>query len=461
MRRSGVAALLLALLMSLARPSLALQQRLSRRELAARADHVVAAQVVSSQAHWRAGGQEIATRVELDVLARHKGALPAHAALLLEGGRIGAAQVWVEDVPWLQPGARYALFLVDTGRERWQVLGGLQGVVRLRDDGTGPGERWSDVVASLGLDLYPAPSVGEQPPVRTWFSTNGQDWSYQADPVEEPFSINLASFGLDAAALLARFEAALAVWNQESGAQLWLRSGGDTPVLQFGGVDDDHNVLMGEPYHFGSTLSVARYRSLGDQMLDCDVRFYARNLNGDIAWSVNPDGAAEGEHDLQHTMTHELGHCLGLSHSDVDGAIMWPTVGSGTGDERRHLHTDDIAGIQSLYGVRSSWPDAGAGLDAVADAGWLPDAAGPARDGAAADPDAGGAAVDAAELDATGSDAAPADVRLPPADATAADQAPAAACGCQAGRAAHHAAALLLVALGLGWRRHGRACSQG
>jgi predicted Zn-dependent protease len=48
------------------------------------------------------------------------------------------------------------------------------------------------------------------------------------------------------------------------------------------------------------------------------------------------------------TATHEIGHILGLSHSDVTDAIMNPFyVEMLNGVE---LQLDDIAGIQRLYG---------------------------------------------------------------------------------------------------------------
>ena len=46
--------------------------------------------------------------------------------------------------------------------------------------------------------------------------------------------------------------------------------------------------------------------------------------------------------------THEFGHSLGLDHSDVQGAIMYPYYTGYV--EGMKLHSDDIAAIQSLYG---------------------------------------------------------------------------------------------------------------
>ncbi|XP_056100431.1 collagenase 3-like [Rhinichthys klamathensis goyatoka] len=46
---------------------------------------------------------------------------------------------------------------------------------------------------------------------------------------------------------------------------------------------------------------------------------------------------------------HEFGHSLGLSHSEVPGALMFPTY-SFSDPGRFSLPSDDIRGIQSLYG---------------------------------------------------------------------------------------------------------------
>ena len=47
--------------------------------------------------------------------------------------------------------------------------------------------------------------------------------------------------------------------------------------------------------------------------------------------------------------THEIGHILGLDHSFVKDAVMYPYYGGFTLNFT--LTTDDILGIQSLYGL--------------------------------------------------------------------------------------------------------------
>ncbi|RDX90668.1 Metalloendoproteinase 2-MMP, partial [Mucuna pruriens] len=52
--------------------------------------------------------------------------------------------------------------------------------------------------------------------------------------------------------------------------------------------------------------------------------------------------------DLESVAVHEIGHLLGLGHSSVKEAIMYPTISAKT--RKVQLDNDDIQGIQILYG---------------------------------------------------------------------------------------------------------------
>jgi peptidoglycan hydrolase-like protein with peptidoglycan-binding domain len=93
----------------------------------------------------------------------------------------------------------------------------------------------------------------------------------------------------------------------------------------------------------GGVLAHAYYPPPGGGTLAGDTHFDEAE-----AWTVNlpPSGI-----DLVTVAAHEFGHALGLAHSSVSGALMYPYYGGA----HRKLEADDIAGIQALYGAKSRW----------------------------------------------------------------------------------------------------------
>jgi len=132
-------------------------------------------------------------------------------------------------------------------------------------------------------------------------------------------------------------------WDSVCGLALTeIASNGDIAIGWFSGAHGD-----GEPFDgLGNVLAHAFFPKsfLGD--LAGDLHFDA-----DEHWVIGSGGSGY-DVDLRTTAIHELGHSLGLDHSGDPNAIMWDEY---TGE--RGLGSDDIAGIQALYGPPS--PDEG------------------------------------------------------------------------------------------------------
>jgi hypothetical protein len=115
-------------------------------------------------------------------------------------------------------------------------------------------------------------------------------------------------------------------------------------------ADDDPDILF-EWVATDDPDSLPR-GTLGTAYYPRDARPQAVRFNDFYNWSW----ANFGGHlflyavDVETVALHELGHVIGLSHSDVFGSVMQPHLDPS--NERRKLHHDDLAAIRMLYGMR-------------------------------------------------------------------------------------------------------------
>jgi Matrixin/Putative peptidoglycan binding domain len=85
-------------------------------------------------------------------------------------------------------------------------------------------------------------------------------------------------------------------------------------------------------------------------------------LHFDDTEHVWVNGAEFNAFDIETVALHEIGHCLGLFHSNVRGAVMFAFVDDNF--TLRRLQQDDILGIRQLYG--QGWQEVdGAGTQTV------------------------------------------------------------------------------------------------
>ncbi len=332
-----------AMLLVAAAPARAMQEDLTADQLAARAERIVRAEVTSLETRWagtEAGDLETVAWVSVEQTL--KGEQAHTLAVVLAGGRHGDLGAWVPDEPTLLADRRYELSLVRDDLGRWRVLGGPRGAVP--------------------LDPLPC------------YQVNGIDWSHQAHPVEEDFKLNVGSFPdsmTSDEAVEEAFELALNQWNHEGAAAVYAPYGGHTSDNHYGS-DNGTNVTLYTSSTWGSALALATYYYVGGgQMTDCDVEFYGSNNGGSLSWHFDVgSSASSNSFDFTHVAMHELGHCLGLGHSSHAAAIMYAYSSPGSGESARHLHSDDKAGLQAIYGTGSvdvvvvdAWFEAADGAD--------------------------------------------------------------------------------------------------
>jgi len=80
-----------------------------------------------------------------------------------------------------------------------------------------------------------------------------------------------------------------------------------------------------------------------DRIYDADVY-----TNTSVQLYSSGESGCSAEYDINGIMTHEVGHVIGIGHSNVAGATMYPSI-SSCNTSARSLSSDDIAARDDLY----------------------------------------------------------------------------------------------------------------
>jgi predicted Zn-dependent protease len=144
-------------------------------------------------------------------------------------------------------------------------------------------------------------------------------------------------------------------WAQYANVNFTVVADNGTPAGQ--GSFQQGDPGMGD-IRFGGYEYATSY--LGEGFMPPPVNNYS--IAGDIDFNTAKTWNNGYTYDLQTVALHEIGHALGLGHSTVSSAVMWPCYNG----VKRSLTADDIAGVQAIYGARA--PDAYAGNNSFVNA---------------------------------------------------------------------------------------------
>jgi predicted Zn-dependent protease len=143
--------------------------------------------------------------------------------------------------------------------------------------------------------------------------------------------------------------AALQTWNQYmQSLQLNPVTNDSTPVGQNDGVNSIAFSSSFFGQSFGSnTLAITGYSYFSGQMSEANTLVNTR-------WTWDSyRGPLRSAMDIRRVLIHEIGHALGLDHPDQAGQHVAAIMNSLVSDIDTAV-TDDINGIQAIYGARSS-----------------------------------------------------------------------------------------------------------
>jgi hypothetical protein len=160
------------------------------------------------------------------------------------------------------------------------------------------------------------------------------------------FYVNPANSDMSASDAIGSVKDAAAAWGLQSDALITAYYLGTTTGTTVG--NNRRNEIMFRSTTNGSAAATTYTYYSSGHIVDADVVVW----DGGFKFFPGSSGCSGGVY-LQDIATHEFGHVLGLAHTSVSGATMYPTIGYCS-TIMRSLAADDVNGIEALYPATST-----------------------------------------------------------------------------------------------------------
>lgn len=330
-------------------------------ELTTEADRILTADVLAVTSQFSADGSTINTQIVLAVDKVLKGQATDQETLTLPGGQVGDTTLRAGGVPNFIAGERVLLFLDDDSEFGlagiWQGKYSLSGDEAFQPE-TGQRVSVHNLEETISRALQAPVKIGTSPQlVHAEFTTTCVPWTTADVPV--PHYVNPNNPGTGAptgASFVGLMYQSLYAWQALSDSWISLYIAGTTTRTATNHFDGNHDIAWTDLSSGILGINYCVYN--GNERWDSDTLFN----NSNFAWTIT---AESGKYDLRAVAEHELGHGIGIGHSDqvCNGSpstpLMCSTISSGG---RKTILTDDQNAAASLYPLSGALPAAPSNL---------------------------------------------------------------------------------------------------